>query len=169
MSQPQTDFTPRRKIEERLREAREPGSKLFKHGVITIRFSRDYDTFVAQTAYALRHYMVYRTDGGNFARGLIRTSQHLAALHLQYLQSWKDGEPLKLYCIRVKRRSRNANQHGCWPSSSTTSVVTWSSKSSMWQWNRWPAVPRDTFDEAQVIAGKMPGLTGKRAGIRETR
>ena len=75
-----TDFMKRKTLEERLREARSKGEKLLQHLLITVRFTLDYDQLVARVAHALRAHVVYRTDGGNFARGLIRSSSNLWAI-----------------------------------------------------------------------------------------
>jgi hypothetical protein len=49
--------------------------------LVTPKFDIDFDKFAANVAYELRHYIVYRTDGGKFARGLVRATGQLTAIH----------------------------------------------------------------------------------------
>jgi len=49
--------------------------------VIYPEFDLDFDKFAASVAYQLRHQIVYRSDGGVFARGLVRATGDLAILH----------------------------------------------------------------------------------------
>ena len=77
-----SDYMPR---EEFARRAREQITLCFKPMgqtlLITVSFENSFDEFAARVAYELRHYVVYRSDGGHFARGLVRATGDLAAIH----------------------------------------------------------------------------------------
>lgn len=50
-------------------------------GTITVKYAQNFDDFAANVAHSLRHWVVYRTDGGRFARALVRKSGSLEELH----------------------------------------------------------------------------------------
>lgn len=52
---------------------------------INVAFDTGFDQFAAKAAHELRHYVVYRSDGGVFARGLVRASQDLRLIHRDYI------------------------------------------------------------------------------------
>jgi hypothetical protein len=73
-AKPRTDATPDRVIRKRIREARRRGEQniLVQQLDFYVAFSPDFDLFSARVAHALRRHLFYRTDGGRFARGLVR-------------------------------------------------------------------------------------------------
>jgi hypothetical protein len=55
--------------------------------LIAPSFETKFDAFAANVAHELRHYIVYRTDRGRFARGLVRASQQLEVIHDELRQA----------------------------------------------------------------------------------
>src|SRR5215471_16929749 len=49
--------------------------------VFKVNYNSDFNEFAASVAFALRTMIVYRTDGGRFARGLVRASGDLQNIH----------------------------------------------------------------------------------------
>jgi hypothetical protein len=73
--------------------------------VFTVKFDSNFDEFAARTAYALRFMIVYRTDGGKFARGLVRASGDLQNTHHDLLQgSVPNGAPIRLIARLYRRK-----------------------------------------------------------------
>jgi hypothetical protein len=54
---------------------------------LSVPFDPGYDRFVANVAYELRHYIVYRSDGGFFARGLVRAADEIQSIHKKFRQA----------------------------------------------------------------------------------
>jgi hypothetical protein len=50
---------------------------------ITPVFDPDFNVFAAKVAHELRFYIVYRSDGGHFARGLVRSTTELEKIHAE--------------------------------------------------------------------------------------
>src|SRR5262249_11284489 len=95
-----------RTLAKRLREARSRRETLLQHRLITVRFTLNYDQLVAHVAHALRAYVVYRTDGGNFARGLISISSNLREIYYHYKlhRLLSEGEALALESFLTHRK-----------------------------------------------------------------
>ena len=72
--------------------------------IFTVKFSSNFDVFAANVAFKLRSLIIYRTDGGRYARGLVRAPGDLQKIHAALLRkSTSDGDPITLVA-RVYRR-----------------------------------------------------------------
>jgi hypothetical protein len=101
---PKTDFTPESVFHQRFlhhQNDRIVGTT----NVFVVPFDPDFDQFSASVAHALRHLIVYRTDGGNFARGLVRASGWLERVHNHLVEvSRPKGMPTRLLARLFRRR-----------------------------------------------------------------
>ncbi|WP_163612537.1 hypothetical protein, partial [Klebsiella pneumoniae] len=71
-----TDYMPPAEFARRALEQTRLGFKPIGQTLtIVATYDSDFDQFAAKVAHELRHYVVYRSDGGVFARGLVRASQ----------------------------------------------------------------------------------------------
>lgn len=71
---------------------------------IVVAYDSDFNKFAANVAFQLRHYMTYRSDGGFFARGLVRASTDLQKIHKDgLLSTLPNGTPVRL-ATRLYRR-----------------------------------------------------------------
>jgi hypothetical protein len=104
-----TDYTAREVYVEHLKEAAR------RHDVLrfqwvdinNVPFDTDFTAFAASVAYAIRGLVIYRSDGGNYARGLVRASGELDGIHKAYmaLQSRPHrGDPIRLRAALVRRK-----------------------------------------------------------------
>ncbi|QCI67688.1 hypothetical protein [Phreatobacter stygius] len=83
-----TDYMPTEEFARRALEQTRLGYKAMGQTVtLNANFDTSFDQFAANVAHGLRHYVVYRSDGGAFARGLVRASQDLGLIHRDYLTS----------------------------------------------------------------------------------
>jgi len=103
------DYMSRKKLEKRLLEAKRGGSRVYRQLIIPIPHPRTLDAFVREVAHAIREYVVYRTDGGNFARGLVRHSRDLTRMW-NWTQSDEQKET-ETHEIRVHLLRRRAPKH----------------------------------------------------------
>jgi hypothetical protein len=78
-----TDYMPTEEFRRREREQRRRGYEPIGPQSIPLQvdFDANYDRFVASVAHGIRHHVVYRRDGGVFARGLVRSSDELKEIH----------------------------------------------------------------------------------------
>jgi hypothetical protein len=68
-------------------------------------FSANFDKFAASAAYELRHYIVYQSDGGVFARGLVRATGDLQKIHKDLRdQKFPEGQKVRLAAALYRRR-----------------------------------------------------------------
>lgn len=105
-NQKHTEFTPMQVLHRRAQSARKRGDRYVQslHD-IKVKFDQNFDQFAASVAYELRHKIVYRTDGGNFARGLVRQTGDLKLLHDVYLTTnTPAGSVIRLNVIFVRRQ-----------------------------------------------------------------
>jgi hypothetical protein len=81
-----TDFMPIKEFKRRALEAVRRGDQPYPVKVmqLEVSFDRAFDRFAYNVAFALRHEIVYRSDGGQFARGFVRASGDLEELHRLY-------------------------------------------------------------------------------------
>lgn len=83
-----TAHTDRETFRKRARQAHKRGDKYMgKIEDIRVKFHPKFDQFAAAVAYAIRHKVVYRSDGGKFARGLVRASGDLQKIHAEYVNA----------------------------------------------------------------------------------
>jgi hypothetical protein len=74
---------------------------------LLVQFKNDLDNFGAQVAHSLRTYVVYRSDGGRFARGLVRASNDLEDIHKAYKASgFKSGWEMRLFAHLFRRKDK---------------------------------------------------------------
>jgi hypothetical protein len=80
-------------------------------GELLVPFESDFDKFVANVAYAIRGLVTYRSDGGVFARGLVRTSGTLQLYFKAQMASGApaDGTKIRLVAIFYRRKDPRAN------------------------------------------------------------
>lgn len=77
---------------------------------IRVRFSYDLDRFVASAAHALRRELVYRTDGGKAARGLVLDSDPKGSFYRIYFDGrnketydWQEGQEVWLWALMHRK------------------------------------------------------------------
>ncbi len=110
-----TDYTAREVYQKHLKEAARRHDTL-RYQWIRINdvpFDSNFDTFAGWVAYAIRGLVIYRSDGGHYARGLVRTSGDLQAIHQAYmaLQSRpRNGTPIRLGAALLRRKDPNPTQ-----------------------------------------------------------
>lgn len=80
---PRTDYTSPDVYTAHASLARARGDKFAAQQLppLVVEFDSSFDRFAANVAHAIRHYVIYRTDGGRFARGLVRDSHQLEEIH----------------------------------------------------------------------------------------
>ena len=104
-----SDYTPMQVLRKRAAAAHARGDRY----VASVRdkvfkFTTNFDTFAGEVAYGLRHTMVYRTDGGRFARALVRASGDLKIIHNAYVAAnTPEGTDIRLEMYLVRRRDPN--------------------------------------------------------------
>ncbi len=82
MADVRTDYMPLDEFKHRAIQAIKRGDQPLPAKVIEIEVAfSSFDTFVHDVAYALRHEVVYGSDGGHFARGFVQASGDLAGIH----------------------------------------------------------------------------------------
>ena len=79
---------------------------------LPVVFDLNFDNFAANTAFALRHLIVYRSDGGHFARGLVRITGQLVLIH-NYLKdaTYPQGTKILLAARLYRRVHPTPNMH----------------------------------------------------------
>jgi hypothetical protein len=79
---------------------------------ISIAYDSSFNLFAANAAHALRHRLFYRTDGGRFARGVVRESGDLEAIHdfLNNSAAMATGTIVPLRAVIVRRKTVRADQ-----------------------------------------------------------
>lgn len=110
-SQLRTDYPPAEIYRNRLKESRSEGKKVIQHGVVSVKYSPEFDEFAASAAKSLARYIKYRSDGGRFARGLVRQTPHLRLIHNEYQSmGLRDGAVVKLYAILTRRMHKSPSE-----------------------------------------------------------
>ena len=101
-----TDFMGMDEFKRRAHEQMALGYKVVGETVnLAVVFDTGFDNFASNTAYALRHLVVYRSDGGHFARGLVRQTGQLALIHKHLVDAgYPKGEKI-LLAARLFRRA----------------------------------------------------------------
>jgi hypothetical protein len=93
---------------------------------VLVPFHSNFDEFAAKVAAELRHKIVYRTDGGRFARGLVRASGDLKLIHEAYMAAAApppDGVPVRLNAMLFRRKDRMATNR--WVMSARFNAPDW--------------------------------------------
>jgi hypothetical protein len=105
------DYMPSEEFKRREQEYKRLGVHPVGHTIhLLVPFDSNYDMFVANVAYQLRHYIVYRSDGGRFARGLVRASDEIQDIHKEFQRAGSlrpNGSKVRLDA-RLFRRDRAA-------------------------------------------------------------
>src|SRR5688572_22087536 len=114
MSDPtRTDHMPIDEFRRRAVEAKNRGDEHMPVKVLNlkVRFHANFDTFAANVAYAIRHHIVYRSDGGVFARGFVRATGDLNELHKKFLEAKIDtGTKVSLAAGFYRRQHKDPKQ-----------------------------------------------------------
>ena len=74
-------------------------------GTHIVKFLRNFNAFADDVAYLLRHSMIYRSDSGHRARGIVRANKILKVIHEAYLDptvAYQEGQKLYLRIIMVR-------------------------------------------------------------------
>jgi hypothetical protein len=72
-----------------------------------IPFDPDFGAFASSVAHAIRGLVIYRSDGGNYARGLVRASGDLEAIHRAYMALQfrpANGATIRLNAVLIRRK-----------------------------------------------------------------
>jgi hypothetical protein len=101
-----TDHTAISELRKRAHDAIARGDKYVRSmGLVTTPFRAEFDDFAAGVAHELRHRIVYRSDGGRIARGLVRASGDLELIHKALKEGkLEDGEPVALEADLWRRK-----------------------------------------------------------------
>jgi hypothetical protein len=111
MTEPQrTDYLPAEVYKRHIDEALKRGDKTFGDPhILLISWNSKFDQFVANVAFELRHYIIYRSDGGKYARGLVRDSDHIADIFKELQKSSPaDGSKIRIQATFWRRRDAKA-------------------------------------------------------------
>ena len=89
-------------------EAIKRGDKLFgEPHTYLVAFDPDFEQFIANVAEGLRTYITYRSDGGRYARGLVRDSEEIREIHRRFLRSSVPrGTKVRLQATLWRRKSQ---------------------------------------------------------------
>jgi hypothetical protein len=100
------DYTPREALDIRADNSLRAGDKYVEStSKIAVNYDLQFDKFASNVAHAFRFKMVYRTDGGRIARGLVRASRELQMIHRAYWGAhWKQGDTVHLKAHFFRRR-----------------------------------------------------------------
>ncbi|CDI02849.1 hypothetical protein BN873_350105 [Candidatus Competibacter denitrificans Run_A_D11] len=101
-----TDHTPLSVLKKRDNAAMERRDQYVgSTSTITVKYALAFDDFAANVAHKLRHWIVYRTDGGRFARALVRKSGSLEKLHRYWNENKvPPGSSVKLVATLYRRQ-----------------------------------------------------------------
>ena len=107
-----TDYAEKKFFQDRLRSSMKRGDKHYKSlKKVKILFQNNFEVLVHRTAYALRHHMTYRSDGGRIARGLVRATGDLGRIHQFYQeQGTSDDAPIWLDVQFWRRKDAKSNR-----------------------------------------------------------
>ena len=105
MADVRTDYMPLEEFKHRAIQAIRRGDQPLPKKVIPIEVAfSSFDKFVHDVAYALRHEVVYRSDGGHFARGFVQASGDLAGIHEVLRKSeTRPGAQIRLTALFFRR------------------------------------------------------------------
>lgn len=119
-----TDYTSMEELRQRALEQITLGYKPIGENVsIAVRYDGSFDIFAANAAFELRFLMTYRTDGGHFARGLVRQSGDLEKIHRSLReQSLANGQMVSLVARLYRRANLDPNLR--WVMSARFALVT---------------------------------------------
>lgn len=101
-----SQYTPMRVLDKRQKDSRARGDRYVASMKPRLfKFRPNFNVFADQVAHDLRHTMVYRSDGGNFARALVRHSGDLKLIHDLYSShGLSDGDDIRLEVIYTRRK-----------------------------------------------------------------
>jgi hypothetical protein len=103
------DYTAREVYEAHLKEAARRRDKLRYQwvSITNVPFDSNFDVFADSVAYAIRGMVIYRSDGGQYARGLVRASGDLGMIHGAYMaldSKPAKGTPIRLGAALIRRK-----------------------------------------------------------------
>lgn len=103
------DYTAREVYEAHLKEAAQRHDKLRYQWVSinNVPFDSNFDVFAESVVYAIRGMVIYRSDGGQYARGLVRASGELRMIHRAYMaldSRPANGTPIRLGAALTRRK-----------------------------------------------------------------
>lgn len=111
-----SDYVALKVVRDRASESKARGDKYYAKVVEIIdsageahrpKFRANFNVFADEIAHGLRRRLLYRTDGGRFARGLVRANGHLKIVHDYYhAHDYEDGYSCNLTIIIVRRKDR---------------------------------------------------------------
>lgn len=115
MSDPKrTDYLPTEVYQRHINEAVKRGYITFADPhTLLVSWSSNFDQFVANVAFELRHYVIYRTDGGRYARGLVRESDYIADIFKE-LQKSSPADGTKIRILATFHRRQHINPTNRW-------------------------------------------------------
>jgi hypothetical protein len=115
MSDPKrTDYLSAEVYQRHIKEARKRGyHTVADPHALLVPWSSNFDRFVANVAFELRHYVIYRTDGGMYARGLVRDSDYIADIFKE-LQKSSPADGTKIRILATFHRRQNTNPTNRW-------------------------------------------------------
>jgi hypothetical protein len=107
MTNPRTDYYPTEVYKRHVAEALRRGDKTYGDPhVLLVAWNSKFDQFVANVAYELRHYVIYRTDGGRYARGLVRDSEQIEGIFKELQKSTPaNGTKVQIRATLWRRRN----------------------------------------------------------------
>ena len=111
MTEPQqTDYLPAEVYQRHINDALKRGYRTFADPhILIVAWNSSFDLFVANVAFELRHYVIYRSDGGRYARGLVRGSDYIADIFKAYYKSrLANGTKIRLQATLWRRRDATA-------------------------------------------------------------
>jgi hypothetical protein len=115
MGDPQrTDYLPAEVYKRHINEAVKRGYHTFDDPhTLLVPWSPNFDRFVANVAFELRHYVIYRTDDGKYARGLVRDSDYIADIFKE-LQKSSPADGTKIRILATFHRRQHINPTNRW-------------------------------------------------------
>lgn len=135
---------------------------------ILVPFKKDFDSFAAEVAHQFRRHIVYRTDGGRFARGLVRASGDLKLIHEAYVAlGQRENDKIRLVAVLFRRKDTTPEDR--WVMSMRFSAPDWYdaepdiiAPSDQTIAKIWKQGLNDFIDKALIISSEIHGEQGKR-------
>jgi hypothetical protein len=94
-------------VKHRRKEAENANNVIIQKGYKRVKYSREWNQFVKNVAHSIRMHVVYRSDGGKFARELVaHWKTRLKAIHsdIKTLNETSEGEVILLWVELYRRK-----------------------------------------------------------------